>query len=64
MPKSGRIEMNTDHIVFLTDSSTLHCGHCGDKYKINLPVPASIFGVIAKEYLRLHEHCKKPTEKP
>lgn len=48
--------MRADHIVL--DGDECKCIHCGASYRINMPVPVSIFEAIAKEFIKLHRHCK------
>jgi hypothetical protein len=60
--------MKADHVVFCADGdrvAVFQCRHCAASYRVNMPVPITMFAVIAKEFTRLHAHCMKPqNEKP
>lgn len=47
--------------VFLSKTwpGTLCCFHCGDTYRVNMPVSLDLMGVIARAYGKEHKGCKE-----
>lgn len=44
----------------LLEGETFVCHNCGQRYRMNLPCPVSLFAVAASEYSRIHRHCAAP----
>lgn len=47
-----------EHVVFDGNTNEMHCQHCGERYKVNLPVPMVLFADMCKSYARIHRGCK------
>ena len=62
--------MNTDHVdcdirgpfkpltLGPLEQLPMHCGHCGLRWTLMLPVSLSMLAVVAKQFAKEHRRCK------
>lgn len=60
-PGSRRFD-DADHVVLNGQTNECVCEHCGQRYKVNMPVPMSIMTAIIDAFLDIHHKCEKRSE--
>ena len=46
------------HVKATQEGQLFVCERCGKEYRVNLPIPISMYAVLAKEFVKIHRHCK------
>ena len=50
------------HVVHNSNTGALECHHCGDVYRVAMPVNVDLLLSLMKTYLTQHRRCLKPKE--
>lgn len=55
------MKLNRDHIVLDYETYELHCRHCGERYKIKMPIGLGRMANLMEGFMLIHEHCEPST---